>query len=427
MSEITQRTNKNTAVAIYRRPQVDELVQRLNEPAHHLIVVEGPRQTGKTTLIKQALEQVDIPNEFVSLDELHDQSSLSHKTTRASPPQHSHKLEQVINIWQRARDKADNSSKGFILVLDEIPCVPEWSRLVKGLWDRDLREGRDLRVVLLGSAPILLQARLSESLLGRFELIKVKHWSLDEMHDAFGYTLEDYIYFGGYPGGARFAREDEERWRDYVLDAIICPSIDKDILALNNIDKPALFRQLFETCTEYSSQILSYNKMLGQLQDAGNTTTLARYLDLLGSAELLIGLQKFSPVLIRTRSSSPKLSVFNTSLMTANSTYSYDQAKQDRTYWGRLVESSVGAYLLNAVPRFIHVEYWKDGPFEVNFVLRHGRKRVAIEVKSGLNPRRSMGLQEFSRRFSPVKSFVVGEGGMSLSEFFSICILDWFQ
>ena len=414
-------------MAIFKLPQVDVLVQRLNEPAHHLIVVEGPRQTGKTTLIKQSLEQVDIPNEFVSLDELDAPNRFSDETISASPSRQSNKLERVTKTWQRAREKADKSSKGFILVLDEIQHVPDWSQVVKGLWDRDLREGRDLRVVLLGSAPILLRAGLSESLLGRFEKIKVKHWSFGEMHDAFGFTLDEYIYFGGYPGGARFAREDEERWREYVLDAIIIPNIDNDILALNTIEKPALFRQLFETSTEYSGQILSYNKMLGQLQDAGNTTTLARYLDLLGSAELLLGLKKFSPSLIRTRSSSPKLSVFNTALITASSTYSYVQSKQDRTYWGRLVESSVGAHLLNTIPRIMHVEYWREGAFEVDFVLRHGGKCVAIEVKSGLNPRRSMGLQEFSRRFSPVKSFVVGEGGMSLKEFFSSRILDWFE
>jgi len=151
---------------------------------------------------------------------------------------------------------------------------------VKRLWDEDSRLGHDLKVVLLGSAPLLVQRGLSESLTGRFEVLRVSHWSFGEMRSAFGFSLDDYLYFGGYPGAAPLA-SDPGRWVRYVLDALIETTISRDVLLMTRVDKPALLRRLFELSCRYSGQVLSYTKMLGQLQDAGNSTTLAHYLDLL--------------------------------------------------------------------------------------------------------------------------------------------------
>ena len=190
-------------------------------------------------------------------------------------------------------------------MFDEIQRVPRWSETVKGLWDADRAAERALHVVILGSSPLLMQSGLSESLAGRFESIRFTHWSFTEMADAFGIDLSAYLYFGGYPGAASLAR-DQDRWRDYVLRALVEPNIERDVLSMTRVDKPALLKRLFELGAGASGQILSYTKMLGELRDAGNTTTLARYLELLKGAGLLAGLPKYASRPHR-RGSIPKL------------------------------------------------------------------------------------------------------------------------
>ena len=268
------------------------------------------------------------------------------------------------------------------MVLDEIQKIEGWSETVKGLWDADRLRDRPLRVVILGSAPLLMQSGLSESLAGRFETIRVTHWSFAEMSSAFDFDLPKYLYFGGYPGAAPFVR-DPDRWRGYILGALVEPNIERDLLAMTRVDKPALLKRLFELGAACSGQILSYTKMLGQLHDAGNTTTLARYLDLLASAGLLAGLQKYTGSPVSRRASSPKLNVLNTALMTAGSGYSFDEAQSDRTFWGRIVESAVGAHLFNTSETDMRLHYWREGSHEVDFVLKRGSRVVAVEVKSG--------------------------------------------
>ena len=239
----------------------------------------------------------------------------------------------MVRNWEITRRRAEEAGNGFVLVFDEIQKIPNWSEHVKGLWDADRTGGCPLHVVLLGSAPLPMQSGLNESLAGRFELIRVMHWSFQEMSEAFDFDLNQYLYFGGYPGAANLVR-DPVRWRDYILHAIVEPSIEKDLLSMTRVDKPALLRRLFELGAIYSGQILSFNKMLGQLQDAGNTTTLARYLHLLSNAGLLTGLQKYFNRPHLRRASSPKLNVLNSSLMTAGSGYSFVEARADRTFWG---------------------------------------------------------------------------------------------
>ena len=293
-------------------------------------------------------------------------------------------------------------------------------------WDADRRHGRRLHVVLLGSAPLLLQRGMSESLAGRYETIRLTHWSFAEMSEAFDVDLPSYIHFGGYPGAATLIR-DQERWRAYVTGSVIEPNIERDVLAMQRVDKPALLKRLFELGAEYSGQILSYNKMLGQLQDAGNTTTLARYLDLLASCGLITGLSNHANHAHRRRASSPKLNVLNTALMSACSGYTFEEAQADRSYWGRLVESAVGAHLFNTGRPEIRLRYWRNEGREVDFVLERGRRLVAVEVKSGARRPTLSGLREFEERFEVERSILVGEGGLPLSEFLSVSAREWFE
>ncbi len=410
----------------FQRSHVQVLLGRLAEEPHHIIAVFGPRQSGKTTLVEQALRRIDRPSRHHLLDELDAGGARPADAASAFRLPREPDTEWLVRTWQQARQEADASPKGLVLVLDEIQTIPQWSSTVKGLWDADRSANRQMHVVLLGSAPLRVQSGLTESLAGRFERVRVNHWSFEEMADAFSFDLAEYVYFGGYPGGAQFIR-DEARWKDYVLGALVAPNVRKDILAMTRVDKPALLTQLFELGAEYSGQVLPYVKMLGQLQDAGNATTLARYLDLLSTADLLTGIPKYSGSARRVRRSSPKLHVLNTALMTAGSTYSFDEARADRSFWGRIVESAVGAHILNTASGYIRTHYWREKSLEVDFVLRRGPRMIAIEVKSGQRARRLRGLEAFKQKFQGAHTMLVGEGGTPIEEFLTKPVDYWLE
>ena len=417
----------------FSRAHINLLLERLSEEPRWLIVITGPRQTGKTTLVQQALARIGCPSRYVSVDE---PRGTSLGTGSATPDGWDHgttvraggtKDEQwLVDEWARARAMLEAGEPEIVLAIDEIQKIPNWSETVKGLWDDDRRNGRRLHVVLLGSAPLLVQQGMSESLAGRYEAMHLSHWTFPEMSRAFGVDLPGYVYFGGYPGAARLVR-DEERWRAYILGSLVEPNIERDILAMERVDKPALLKQLFELAALYSGQVLSYTKMLGQLHDAGNTTTLARYLNLLSGAGLVAGLQKYAGSALRRRASSPKLIVLNTALMSALSGYTFEEAKADRTYWGRIVESAVGAHLFNNSTPDIRLHYWRDQSLEVDYVLQRGRRLVSIEVKSGLRRPNLAGLVAFAERFDVARKVVVGGQGVPLAEFLSIPAGAWFE
>jgi len=412
-------------MASFQRSQVTMLRQRLAESPRQIIALFGPRQTGKTTIVRQVLRQIDLKSRYLAVDEPDSTASAATEATFFTPQVRD--VEWLVRHWEEARREAEQLG-GSVLVFDEIQKIPQWSEIVKGLWDADRARDCPLHVVILGSAPLLMQSGLSESLAGRFEPIRVAHWSFDEMSAAFDFDLPRYLYFGGYPSAVPFVR-DPDRWRDYILDALVEPNIERDLLAMTRVDKPVLLKRLFELGAIYSGQILSYTKMLGQLQDAGNTTTLARYLDLLASAGLLAGVPKYAGRVHRVRASSPKLNVLNTALMTAGSGYSFVEAQADRSFWGRIVESAVGAHLFNTATSDIRLHYWRDGSHEVDFVLQRGAPAqiVAIEVKSGAKRRPLGGMDEFERRFLPRRSLLVGEGGISLNEFLTVPAHHWFE
>ena len=399
------------AAAPFERAHADTLTARLAEPRRFLQVVAGARQVGKTTLVGQVLGRLDVPSVFVSADE----PTVGDTAWLAAQ-------------WERGRLlAADSGGAGAVLVLDEIQKIPRWSNVVKGLWDEDSRARRPLKVVLLGSAPLLMQQGLTESLAGRFEVVHLSHWSFAEMRAAFGFSLDEYLYFGGYPGAAPLINEPQ-RWRRYLLDALIETTIARDVLLMARVDKPALLRRVFELGCRYSGQVLSYTKMLGQLQDAGNTTTLAHYLDLLAGAGMLTGLQKYSGKAVRQRGSSPKLQVLNTALMTAPSGLSPDVARTDREFRGRLVESAVGAHLANATANgACELFYWREQSQEVDFVVRAGRVVVAIEVKSGRAPDSFSGLEAFSQAFKPTRTLLIGGSGIPLEHFLARPVEHWLQ
>ena len=382
----------------YRRALVETLASRMKEQRGKIQMVVGPRQTGKSTAIRQALLSVSIPCHvaLASID------ACSRDWLRAQ--------------WLQARGLIADGAPAALLVVDEVQMVSQWSAVIKELWDEDEWSGIDLRVVLSGSSSLLLQKGLREGLTGRFEILRSTHWTLRECEDAFGYGLDDFLFFGGYPGAASY-RDDEQRWLDYLNDAVIEPSISRDVIALEEVRKPALMRRLFQIGAPYSGQELSYRKMLGQLDDAGNTTTIAHYLDLLDGAGLLCGLQKYDPKLLREKASSPRLMVYDTALMTATYGRYRDHLLRDPDRRGRLVESAVGAYLLaRASKERFDVRWWRDGNDEVDFVLCKADEVLAVEVKSG-RVKSLRGLPTFVNRFPGARTMVVGSDSCPLRDF----------
>lgn len=387
----------------YKREQIKDILSRIDEPRGKLQVIVGPRQVGKTTLMGQVLEECTLPYDGYSADDVTGVSA-----------------DWLAQVWETARMKmlAQGNIKR-LLVIDEVQKISNWSETVKAEWDRDTREKRELIVVLLGSSRMLIEKGLTESLAGRFELIRLSHWTYMEMRDCFGWTLPQYIFFGGYPGAAAFIG-NETRWRNYVKDSLVEPSISKDVLMDTRVLKPQLLRQLFEIGSSCSGELLSLTKVAAQLQDAGNVTTLAGYLHLLDECGLLCGLQKYAADNSRKYNSIPKFQVHNNALRNAWSELNYSEAVENPKEWGRMVESAVGAYLVSqAQIADYKVYYWRENNDEVDFVLTRRDRKIAIEVKSG---RRTVnaGLPKFKTLYNPYHAITVGSGGLSFEEFLSM-------
>ena len=390
---------------MYKRTEYQIIKNRLEEQRKFIQVVMGARQIGKSTVVKQVLKDISIPFQLFSADNVPATNSA-----------------WISNCWAAVRSlKENNGWNCVILVIDEIQKIANWSEVVKKEWDEDTFHDCNIKVLLLGSSRVLLEKGLSESLAGRFEEIRMSHWSYSEMRDCFGFSVDQYLYYGSYPGAATLV-EEQDRFQQYIQSAIIEATINKDILMNTPISKPALLRQTFELGAAYSGNLLSLNKMLGSLQDAGNASTLAGYINLLEESGLLCGLQKYSIDTARRKASIPKLQVFNNALKMVYTPVTFEQALLDRKAWGHIFESGIGAYLVSQ--GFVHrfeVFYWRERNDEVDFVLRKKGSIIAIEVKSNAE-KKTGGLEKFRELFAPRAAFIVGDGGISVEDFLSMDI-----
>lgn len=351
----------------YERPFVTQLEQRLIAENALIQVLIGPRQVGKTFGMRQLLARYPHNNIYANADDLltSDRSWL---------------LEQ----WQKAQLLGD----GTLLVIDEIQKVPNWSETLKGLWDKSPFK---LRVIVLGSSSIQLQSGLTESLAGRFELTRAYHWTYTELQQAFSYDLDRFLTFGGYPGSVAY-EDDFDRWYTYLKDSIVESVIGKDILFNRTVGNPALFRQAFEILCRYPAQEISYTKLLGQLQDKGNTDLIKYYIELYAGAFLLQPLEKYSAKGWLTRSSSPKILISCPALYTMTEG---PHVLADPERRGRVFELAVGAQLMQLPGELF---YWREKNAEVDFVYRYHGVLYAIEVKSGRR-KTAKGLEAFLKQF----------------------------
>ncbi|MEE0266837.1 MAG: ATP-binding protein [Bacteroidales bacterium] len=387
---------------MYKRRQFNELKSRIEEARNKIQVISGPRQVGKSTLVKQVLKEISIDFTFISADNVEKDN-----------------LYWINEVWETARQRMKlKKEREYLLVIDEVHKVNNWSEAVKKEWDDDTFNDVNIKVILLGSSRLLIKDGLTESLAGRYELIHMSHWSFKEMKEAFGMDLEHYIFFGGYPGGVGFIN-NEVRWRKYIKDSIVAPAIAHDILMTKTIYKPELMKQLFELGCTYSGEEIALTKLLGQLQDAGNITTLSNYLSTLNESHLLCGLQKYANDNARKYNSVPKMMVYNTALLSSLYGLNYSQVFTNPKMWGRWVESAVGTHLLNMANELDYrIYYWRERNDEVDFILEYNRQCIAIEVKSGRRTTNA-GISVFKEKFRPLHTFIVGNGGIPLEEFLS--------
>ena len=400
----------------YQRPMLKKLYDRVTEPRRFIQIIMGPRQTGKTTMALALQDKLQVSadtlTEYHSADSATDYSAV-----------------WIDQIWESIRVRMVLEKKNTaVLILDELQKITEWSAAVKKHWDRDTRENRDIKPVLLGSSRLLLMDGLSESLMGRFEVIYASHWSLTEMQDAFGLSPEQYQWFGGYPGAASLIN-DELRFKEYIRSAIIEPTMTRDILLTTKIEKPALLKQLLDVGVGYSTQIMSYNRMLGQLQDAGNTTTLSKYIRLLDQAGLLTGLNKYSNRDIETKGTIPKFLVHNTALLSATRARVFEEALVDRKMWGTVVESSVGAHLLSQVNKLPNASlyYWRENDLEVDFVVAFKERIIGMEVKSGDESIPKKPAEKFAELFPKSSLLLIGRHGIPYETFMKAELADIFS
>jgi uncharacterized protein len=346
------------------------LRSRLDEKLNFIQIVIGPRQIGKTTGLHQIVKEWDGPSLYVTADEVINPSS-----------------EWLKLQWQRARQLGENT----LFVVDEVQKIPEWSSLIKFLFDQD-RSLKKIKIVLLGSASLSLQKGLAESLVGRYELIQVHHWGLEECNQAFGWKINEFLKYGGYPAAAELIN-DTNRWQSFIRNSIIEPVLIKDILGITTVNKPSLFRQTFELSMSYPAQEISYQKLLGQLQESGNVTTIKHYLELLEGAFLLKSLYKYSGSEVRKKGSSPKILPLNIALIHA---FKNPNTVNEAPEWrGRIFETAIGGVLAHSNG---DLYYWREGNFEVDYVLKIEDKLFAIEVKSG-RKRHSKGMEKFLTKY----------------------------
>ncbi len=369
----------------------DALARRLAEPAPGRIqLLAGPRQVGKTTLLLELAERHGKVAIYAAAD-----------GPEAALPGFWERL------WSRAEGTASTEGRALVL-LDEAHVLHDWAGHLKREWDR-LRRGKlPVQVVATGSSALRLAHGSRESLAGRFERITLTHWSASSLAEVFGVPPTEackiLVEMGSYPGAFEF-RKDSPRWSAYVRDAILEPAVGRDILALAAVRKPALLRQVFGVAASAPTQILSLQKIQGQLQDRGALETIAHYLALLEEAFLVATLQKHSTRPARQRSAPPKVVPLNNALLAVMDPRGIPDRTREPERWGVWVENACLAHAWNAGQR---VNYWREEPLEVDGVLEGGWGAWAIEVKTGrISASDLKGLGEFVRRHPKFRPLIV--------------------
>jgi predicted AAA+ superfamily ATPase len=385
------------------------LLDRLREPAPGRIqLLTGPRQVGKTTLLLDLAEHLGEAAHYVAADD-----------PQAGLP----------GFWERVWTEAETraSRGGGALFIDEIQHIADWAARIKAQYDRLRRRKIRLHVVATGSSALRLGAGSRESLAGRFERLTLTHWSALTLMERFklapsASTLLT-VRLGSYPGSLQF-QNDIPRWRAYVRDSIIEPAIGKDVLALGVVRRPGLLRQIFAVAISMPAQIVSLQKLQGQLHDRGALETVAHYLALLEEAYLVAPLRKFGAREHRQRAAPPKLVALNNALPSALHPQGPPDPSREPARFGSWVENACLAFAWNSGQR---VTYWREEPLEVDGIIDGSWGAWAVEVKTGaFDSSQLRGLLEFCRRHPRYRPLVVtAPGDESLAGRLGVACINW--
>jgi hypothetical protein len=332
-------------------------------------------------------------------------------------------------FWERrwAEAEARAGQGNAVLLLDEIHHLSDWAARLKSHWDRARRRHIPIHVVATGSSALRVATGSRESLAGRFERLTLSHWPAAALVEAFHLSpreaAHNFVRFGSYPGAVEF-QQNFARWRDYLRDAIIEPAIGRDVLALGTVRRPALLRQVFAIATGAPAQIMSLQKMQGQLQDRGALETVAHYLALLQDAYLVVPLEKYAIQVHRRRASPPKLVVLNNALLSATHPNGPPDPAREPDRFGFWVENACLAFAINQDQQ---VTYWREEPQEVDAILDGSWGKWAVEVKTGKFDIQALrGLLEFCRRNSAFTPLVISApGGEEVAQRHGIQSISW--
>jgi predicted AAA+ superfamily ATPase len=360
------------------------------EPARRIQLLTGPRQVGKTTIL------LELAGEFGE-----------RAIYRAADVEEIAAPGWWAIQWDRAMRLARTGPT--LLLVDEIQTLPNWARRVKVAFDEVARERLPLQIVISGSAALSMTRGARNELAGRFELLTLRHWTAQDLIQAFGLTddeaAEVYVRFGAFPGELD-RRMDYPRWREYILHAIIDPALNRDLLMLEPIQKPALLRQINSLAAAYPGEIISLQKLAAQLLEKGAPATIAHYLTVLEEAFLLAALHKYSDRELRLRASPPKLVPLSNAFLTAYADSVPPTTATDPVRWGRWLETACTAHAVNTGCR---VAYWREEPYEVDLIVAGERGKWAIEIKSGSYAIQDLtGLSTFHLRHPDFRPLVVG-------------------
>ena len=425
--------NHSPKLPPYVRPIKQDILQYLSGEPKHMLMLWGPRQSGKSTLIQQTLREYPGPYQYINVDDFEPEQIIDFPELMQKP-EHSRLALWMRAHWEQARLKAQSSSRPFTLVIDEVQMIPNWAQRVKGMYDRDRWDQNQVHVVLLGSSPRNLQKGISESLLGRFYPMDIPHWSYLEMKEGFGFTVDDFIFYGGYPGAAAYHQPSQTlKWKNYIQKAVIEGNLERDVFQLIEIQYPDVMDQIFKIGAHASSQLMDIKKVIEKFsmeaqkqlkkEDMPHIMVM-RYLTILSKISMLTSITKYARDPFK-RGGTPKFQVLNTGLMSATHTLSLEEAKRSPAYWGRLAESAVGAHLINTSHPNASLHYWRHNGYEVDFVMDRTITLTAIEVKAAKKPKPLKGLQTFCEKFPVTRSLIIGTGGISFEEFLSKPARDW--
>jgi len=338
------------------------------------VAILGPRQSGKSTLVKMLAENI---TPFVYLD-LQDYEDLN-------------KLSEPNLFFEANRDA--------VICLDEIQLVPHLFSVLRSAIDKQRRNGR---FILLGSASQALIQKSSESLAGRIGLIELSPFLVNEVNDQPGYTLQKYWFRGGYPESFLALTDAASTlW----IENFIRTYIERDIPQLGFQIPALLLRRLLLMCAHNQGQLLNASKLGESL---GLThPTVRRYIDLLEQTYILRTLQPYEANVKKRLVKSPKVYVRDSGILNRLLLIPDFNSLMGNPVFGSSWEGLVIGNIIENMPGWTPYFYRTATGNEIDLILVRGIKKIAIECKASSAPQLAKGNWNALADVNPDHTFVI--------------------